>query len=97
MEQKRDNGVNLKTRSAKSTLITPKTNKIVSIKARITVWYTILMFTMITFVLAAVGLLSYQLSLNNIENSLKSQVTQISERVKERIPKKATFAVEYDE
>ena len=47
-----------------------------SIKTRITIWYTLLMFILVSVVLVLVGTLSYQLSIDNIENDVKIQVRQ---------------------
>lgn len=58
--------------------------KATSIKTRITIWYTMLMLAMIAVVLTLVGTLSYQLSLDNVEKSVKLQVTQISEKLETR-------------
>lgn len=58
--------------------------KITSIKTRITIWYTTLMFVLIAIVLSLVGTLSYRLSIDNVEKSVSLQVTQISERLANR-------------
>lgn len=58
--------------------------KITSIKTRITIWYTTLMFILIAIVLALVGTLSYRLSLDNIEKNVTLQVTQVSEKFSKR-------------
>lgn len=55
--------------------------KITSIKTRITIWYTSLMFALIVVILSLVGTLSYQLSLDNVEKDISLQVTQISEKL----------------
>ena len=55
--------------------------KITSIKFRITVWYTSLMFVLIAVVLALVGTLSYKLSIDNIEKNVTSQVSQIATKL----------------
>ena len=57
-----------------------------SIKTRITIWYTSLMFVLILIVLSLVGGLSYQLSLENIEKDVTLQVTQISDQLSKRQP-----------
>ncbi len=54
--------------------------KTTSIKTRITIWYTSLMFVLISIVLALVGTLSYQLSIDNLEKDVVLQVSQVSER-----------------
>lgn len=54
--------------------------KITSIKTRITLWYTTVMFVLIAFVLLLVGTLSYRLSIENIEKDVTLQVTQVSDR-----------------
>ena len=54
--------------------------KITSIKTRITIWYTTLMFVLIVVVLSLVGGLSYQLSIDSIEKNVVLQVTQVTER-----------------
>ena len=41
--------------------------KLASIKTRITIWYTSLVFVIIAVVLTVVGVLSYRLSIDNIE------------------------------
>ena len=55
--------------------------KITSIKTRITIWYTTLMFVLIVVVLTLVGGLSYQLSKDNIEKNVVLGVTQVSEKL----------------
>lgn len=55
-----------------------------SIKARITIWYTALMFVLIVVVLSLVGGLSYQLSMDSVEKEVVLQVTQIAEKVSTR-------------
>lgn len=44
--------------------------KIASIKTGITIWYTSLMFVLLAFVLCSVGILSYQLSIDNVEKDV---------------------------
>lgn len=66
-----------------------------SIKTRITIWYTTLMFVLIGVVLALVGTLSYQLSIDNIEKDVKLQVTQVSEKMAKR-QHDVFFAVDRD-
>lgn len=68
--------------------------KISSIKTRITIWYTTLMFVLIAIVLSLVGSLSYHLSIENIEKDLKSQVYQISEKIRARLSDDIFTAVE---
>lgn len=55
--------------------------KFTSIKTRITIWYTALMIVLILIVLTLIGTLSYQLSIENIENDIKLQVSEISDKV----------------
>ena len=57
-----------------------------SIKTRITLWYTTLMFVLIVVVLSLVGGLSYQLSLDSVEKDVILQVTQVSEKLSKRQP-----------
>ena len=68
-----------------------------SIKTRITIWYTLLMFILVSVVLVLVGTLSYQLSIDNIENDVKIQVRQIAEKVRFKVPGDTYFSVENDE
>lgn len=68
--------------------------KFTSIKTRITIWYTALMFIMVSVVLAIVGSLSYQLSIYGIENDIKAQVSQVSQRVRDRASKNIFYSVE---
>lgn len=60
--------------------------KITSIKTRITIWYTTLMFVLIVVVLSLVGGLSYQLSIDSVERDVVLQVTQVTERLSKRQP-----------
>lgn len=55
-----------------------------SIKTRITIWYTTLMFILIIVVLSLVGGLSYRLSEDSIEKDVMLQVTQVSEKLSKR-------------
>ena len=55
--------------------------KITSIKTRITIWYTFLMFILILVVLSLVGSLSYQLSTDSVERDVILRVTQVSEKL----------------
>ena len=55
--------------------------KITSIKTRITIWYTSLMFVLIFVVLSLVGGLSYQLSIDSVEKDVILQVTQVTEKL----------------
>ena len=55
--------------------------KITSIKTRITIWYTTLMFVLIFVVLSLVGGLSYQLSTDSVEKDVILQVTQVTEKL----------------
>ncbi|MBQ7718620.1 MAG: HAMP domain-containing histidine kinase [Clostridia bacterium] len=57
-----------------------------SIKTRITIWYTTLMFVLIVVVLALVGGLSYQLSKDSIEKNVILGVTQVAEKLSKRQP-----------
>ena len=52
-----------------------------SIKTRITIWYTSLMFVLIVVVLSLVGGLSYQLSIDSVEKDVILQVTQVTEKL----------------
>lgn len=58
--------------------------KITSIKTRITIWYTTLMFVLIFVVLSLVGGLSYQLSIDSVEKDVILQVTQVAEKLSKR-------------
>ena len=58
--------------------------KITSIKTRITIWYTSLMFILIVVVLGLVGGLSYQLSKESIEKNVVLSVTQVIEKLARR-------------
>ena len=60
--------------------------KITSIKKRITIWYTSLMFVLIVVVLSLVGGLSYQLSIDSVEKDVILQVTQVRESLSKRQP-----------
>ena len=60
--------------------------KITSIKTRITIWYTSLMFVLIVVVLSLVGGLSYQLSIDSVEKDVILQVTQVRESLSKRQP-----------
>ena len=60
--------------------------KITSIKTRITIWYTSLMFVLIFVVLSLVGGLSYQLSIDSVEKDVILQVTQVTEKLSKRQP-----------
>nr|MCR4719652.1 hypothetical protein [Bacillota bacterium] len=55
--------------------------KFTSIKTRITIWYTSLMFVLIVVVLALAGGLSYQLSKDSIEKNVILGVTQVTEKL----------------
>ena len=55
--------------------------RITSIKTRIMIWYTSLMFVLIVVVLSLVGGLSYQLSTDSIEKDVILQVTQVTEKL----------------
>ena len=55
--------------------------KTASIKTRITIWYTSLMFVLIVVVLTLVGGLSYQLSKDSLEKNVILQVSQVSEKL----------------
>ncbi|MBQ2696931.1 MAG: HAMP domain-containing histidine kinase [Clostridia bacterium] len=66
--------------------------KFASIKTRITIWYTTLLFILVSVVLALVATLSYQLSIDNMEKSIKVQVTQIADRL--RHPRESFYNVE---
>ena len=57
-----------------------------SIKTRITIWYTTLMFVLVLVVLSLVGGLSYQLSIDSVEKDVILQVTQVRERLSKRQP-----------
>ena len=60
--------------------------RITSIKTRITIWYTTLMFVLVLVVLSLVGGLSYQLSIDSIEKDVILQVTQVKENLSKRQP-----------
>ena len=60
--------------------------RITSIKTRITIWYTSLMFVLIFVVLSLVGGLSYQLSIDSVEKDVILQVTQVRESLSKRQP-----------
>lgn len=68
-----------------------------SIKTRITIWYTTLMFVLISVVLALVGTLSYRLSIDNIESDVKYQVNRIADKVWGRISSDTYLSVENSE
>lgn len=57
-----------------------------SIKTRITIWYTSLMFVLIVVMLSLVGGLSYQLSIDSVEKDVVLQVTQVTEKLSKRQP-----------
>ena len=57
-----------------------------SIKTRITIWYTTLMFVLVLVVLSLVGCLSYQLSIDSVEKDVILQVTQVRESLSKRQP-----------
>lgn len=58
--------------------------KTASVKTRITIWYTTLMFILIVVVLSMVGGLSYRLATDSIEKDVILQVTQVSEKLSKR-------------
>lgn len=60
--------------------------KTTSIKTRITIWYTSLMFVLVFVVLSLVGGLSYQLSIDSVEKDVILQVTQVKENLSKRRP-----------
>ena len=60
--------------------------RITSIKTRITIWYTTLMFVLVLVVLSLVGGLSYQLSIDSVEKDVILQVTQVKENLSKRQP-----------
>jgi len=60
--------------------------RITSIKTRITIWYTTLMFVLIFVVLSLVGGLSYQLSIDSVEKDVILQVAQVKENLSKRQP-----------
>lgn len=55
--------------------------KTASVKTRITIWYTSLMFVLTAVVLTAVGTLAYRLSIDNAEKGVTLQVTRICEKI----------------
>ena len=57
-----------------------------SIKTRITIWYTTLMFVLVLVVLSLVGGLSYQLSIDSVEKDVILQVTRVRESLSKRQP-----------
>ena len=61
--------------------------KITSIKTRITIWYTSLMFVLVMVVLSLVGGLSYQLSIDSVEKDV------ILSMAKELLDNKDAYAV----
>ena len=58
--------------------------KITSIKTRITIWYTSLMFILVVVVLLTVGGISYQLSIDSVEKDVILQVTQVADQIGKR-------------
>jgi len=58
--------------------------KIASIKTRITIWYTTLMFVLIMVVVSLVGGISYQLSIDSVEKDVILQVTQVTDKFSRR-------------
>lgn len=58
--------------------------RLTSIKTRITIWYTTLMFVLIVVILSLVGGLSYQLSIDSVEKNVILQVTQVNEKLSKR-------------
>lgn len=58
--------------------------KLTSIKTRITIWYTSLMFILIAAVLILVGTIAYRILIDNVEKNITLQVTQISEKFNRR-------------
>lgn len=71
--------------------------KFTSIKARITIWYTALMLVIISVVMIVVGALSYHLSMNNIEATVKAQVVQVADKFKSRGDRSIAFNIENNE
>lgn len=67
-----------------------------SIKTRITIWYTTLMFVLIAIVLLSVGMLSYQLFMDNLEKDVKFQVSQIAEKIGPKPAPNIFYTVESD-
>lgn len=55
-----------------------------SIKTRITIWYSALMFILVSFVFSVVGALSYNMSIDKVEKNVILQVTQISDKLSKR-------------
>lgn len=70
--------------------------KTASIKTRITIWYTSLMFVLIAVVLIVVGTLSYRLFMDNLEKDIKFQVSQIAEKIGPRPSANIFYTVESD-
>lgn len=68
-----------------------------SVKARIIFWYTALMLLIICAVLFSVGTLSYRLSMDTLEATVKANAVQISEKIRSRNSKSAFFTLENDE
>ena len=58
--------------------------KTTSIKTRITIWYTTLMFVLIAVVLSLIGGISYRLSIDNIEKDVMVQVSGVNEKLSKR-------------
>lgn len=68
-----------------------------TIKTRITIWYTTLMFILISIVLTLIGTLSYQLSIDNIENDIRLQVSETADKVGARQSKEIFHQVDSNE
>ncbi len=68
-----------------------------SIKSRITMWYTAVMLMLLLIFISAIIVLSYQISMDSIENDLKLQVVQISDMVKARITESVSETVQSKE
>jgi len=55
-----------------------------SIKIRITIWYTALMFFVMLVIFSVVWVSAYQLSIDSIEKDIVLQVTQVTEKLNKR-------------
>lgn len=64
-----------------------------SIKTRITIWYTSLMFVLIAVVLTIVGMLSYQMSMDTIKHDIKREVSMVSEQFQTTWPRDVIHSV----
>lgn len=72
-------------------------NKLNSVKVRITLWYTALMLVIVTVVMSAVGILSYRLAMDSTKADLKAQVLQIGDKVRSRMSRSTIYNLENNE